>query len=62
MKSETNRIEHKQQLTDDLEKETVAFLNYHGGDLLYIGIDKTGKVVGVADIDGDSKIYNSQYA
>ena len=40
MHPETNRIEHKQQLTDDWEKEVVAFLNYHEGDLLYIGIDK----------------------
>jgi predicted HTH transcriptional regulator len=49
----TNRIEYKQQLTDDLEKESIAFLNYHEGGVMYIGIDKTGKVVGVHDIDGD---------
>ena len=30
MNSETNRIEYKQELTDDLEKEAVAFLNYPG--------------------------------
>ena len=28
MNAETNRIEYKQELTDDLEKESVAFLNY----------------------------------
>ncbi|WP_291855744.1 helix-turn-helix domain-containing protein [Marinilabilia sp.] len=44
--SETNRIEYKAQLTKDLdlEKEVVAFLNYREGGVIYIGIDKTGKV------------------
>ena len=49
---ETNRIEYKQKLTGDLEKEVVAFLNYHEGGLIYIGIDKNGKAVGVSDSDG----------
>lgn len=53
--AETNRIEFKERLTRDLdiEKEVVAFLNYREGGILYIGIDKTGKAVGVEDIDGD---------
>lgn len=53
--TETNRIEYKQELTEDLdlEKEVIAFLNYHEGGIIYFGVDKTGKVVGVADIDGD---------
>ena len=53
---ETNRIEYKAQLTKDLdlEKEVVAFLNYREGGLIYVGIDKTGKVLGVADTDGDA--------
>ena len=50
---ETNRIEYKQQLTDDLEREAIAFLNYREGGVIYIGIEKTGKAVGVFDIDGD---------
>ncbi|WP_288180970.1 ATP-binding protein, partial [Odoribacter laneus] len=53
MVSETNRIEYKQQLTDDLEKEAVAFLNYREGGVIYVGIDKGGRTVGVGDIDGD---------
>lgn len=36
-----------------MEKEAVAFLNYHEGGIIYIGIDNTGKTVGVSDIDGD---------
>jgi len=51
MKPETNRIEYKQQLTDDLEKEVIAFLNYHEGGLIYLGIDKLGKVVCISDAD-----------
>ena len=53
MVPETNRIEYKQQLTNNLEKESVAFLNYHEGGVMYIGIDKTGKAIGVPDSDGD---------
>lgn len=53
---ETNRIEYKSALTKDLdlEKEVVAFLNCREGGLIYIGIDKTGKVLGVKDTDGDA--------
>lgn len=51
MKAETNRVEYKQELTDDLEKEVIAFLNYPEGGLIYIGINKTGKVMGVTDGD-----------
>ncbi len=52
---ETNRIEYKRELhTDvDIEKEVIAFLNYHEGGVIYIGIDKIGKVVGVKNADGD---------
>ncbi|EKY11019.1 Fic family protein [Capnocytophaga sp. oral taxon 324] len=53
MNPETNRIEYKQELIDDLEKEVIAFLNYQEGGIIYIGIDKKGKAVGVSDIDGD---------
>src|SRR5690606_8722432 len=53
---ETNRIEYKRELhTDvDIEKEVIAFLNYHEGGVISIGIDKTGMVVGVSDADGDA--------
>ena len=53
--TETNRIELKRELTDelDLEKEVIAFLNNREGGIIYVGIDKDGSVVGVRDIDGD---------
>ena len=53
MNSETNRIEYKQLLTDDLEKEAVAFLNSYEGGVIYIGVYKTGIPIGLDDIDGD---------
>ena len=51
--TETNRIEFKQELTDTLEKEVIAFLNYREGGLIYIGIDKQGKTIGLVDADSD---------
>ena len=51
--SETNRIEYKQELTDSLEKEVIAFLNYKEGGIIYIGINKIGQTIGVSDSDGD---------
>ena len=53
--TETNRIEFKRELTRelDIEREVVAFLNYHEGGMLYIGIDDSGKPIGLQDIDGD---------
>ena len=52
--TESNRIEFKRELTDelDLEKEVIAFLNYKEGGIIYVGIDKNGIPVGVEDIDG----------
>ncbi|MDR1004507.1 MAG: putative DNA binding domain-containing protein [Prevotellaceae bacterium] len=52
MNIETNRIECKRELNEDLEKEAVAFLNYREGGLLYIGIDNMGRHYPIADIDG----------
>ncbi|MFZ2658120.1 MAG: RNA-binding domain-containing protein [Victivallales bacterium] len=51
--TESNRIEYKQELTDLFEKEVVAFLNSHEGGVIYIGIDNSGKVIGLDDSDAD---------
>jgi len=48
---ESNRIEFKEKLTNELEKEIVAFLNYKEGGFVYIGIDKNSNVVGLKDAD-----------
>ncbi|MDR2706100.1 MAG: putative DNA binding domain-containing protein [Planctomycetaceae bacterium] len=47
---ETNRREYKQSLSDELEKEIVAFLNANGGEL-YIGMQDDGKPIGVNNPD-----------
>ena len=49
--TETNRIEYKQQLTEDFEEEVIAFLNYKEGGIIYVGVRKDGQVVGLKDID-----------
>lgn len=49
--TESNPIEYKLEPNDHLEKEVVAFLNYHDGGVIYIGIDKTGKTVGIDHAD-----------
>lgn len=43
---ESDRVELKREMVDDLDKEIVAFLNAHGG-IIYIGVDDDGKAVGV---------------
>ena len=48
---ESKNIEYKRQVTPDLEKEVVAFLNTNEGGFIYIGIDKTGKTIGVPTPD-----------
>lgn len=52
MIQESNRIELKRELTDTLEKEVIAFLNYRDGGVIYIGVDdKTQATIGVSDAD-----------
>lgn len=48
---ETHRIELKRELTDNLEKEVVGFLNSREGGFIYLGVDDNGKVVGLDNLD-----------
>ena len=48
---ETKHIELKEKLTAELEREVVAFLNSNEGGAIYLGINKSGNVVGLEDID-----------
>jgi predicted HTH transcriptional regulator len=50
MNHESNRLEFKLTLTDDLEKEAVAFLNAGGGQI-HFGVNDGGNIVGVKDAD-----------
>ncbi len=47
---ETENIEFKSQLTDEIYKEVIAFANTDGGTV-YIGIDNAGNVIGIDNID-----------
>lgn len=49
--TESNRIEYKREVSNSLEREVVAFLNYPDGGIVYIGIDKHGQTIGVRDAD-----------
>ncbi|MDR0982180.1 MAG: putative DNA binding domain-containing protein [Culturomica sp.] len=51
--TENTRIELKRELTKKFENEAIAFLNYHEGGVIYIGIDDDGIVHGVDDPDGE---------
>ena len=47
---ESQHLEYKRQLTDELEREVVAFLNKEGGEI-QIGINDDGTTHGVGDPD-----------
>lgn len=47
---ESFHMELKKIVTDDLKKEVVAFANTDGG-IIYIGIDDSGDIVGIEDVD-----------
>ena len=50
MKNETEKLEFKAELTGDIYKEVVAFVNTDGGTI-FIGINDFGEEVGIEDID-----------
>lgn len=50
-KIESNTVEFKENLTADLEREVVSFLNSKKGGDIYIGINNKGDVLGVENPD-----------
>lgn len=50
MQYESERIEYKSQMLEDLYKEVIAFANTDGG-VIYIGIDNEGNLTGIYDVD-----------
>lgn len=50
MQYESECIEYKSQLVNDIYKEVIAFANTNGG-MIYIGIDDAGNQIGIEDID-----------
>ena len=47
---ESENIEFKAKLTDEIYKEVIAFANTDGG-VIYIGVDDNGNVVGIDNVD-----------
>lgn len=50
MQYESERIEYKSQMLEDLYKEVIAYANTDGG-VIYIGIDNEGNLTGIDDVD-----------
>lgn len=50
LRKENEHTEYKRELTDNLKKEVLAFVNTSGGSI-YIGIDDDGTVTGITDSD-----------
>jgi len=50
MQYESERIEYKSQMVNDIYKEVVAFANTDGG-VIYIGIDDNGNLTGINNVD-----------
>ena len=48
---ESETVELKEIVVDDIKKEIIAFANCEGGKL-YIGVQDDGTVIGVNDSDG----------
>ena len=50
MQYESERVEYKSKVPEDIYKEVVAFANTNGG-IIYIGIDDKGNLTGIDDVD-----------
>lgn len=50
MQYESERVEYKSQMLEDVYKEVIAFANTDGG-IIYIGIDDKGNLTGIDDVD-----------
>jgi predicted HTH transcriptional regulator len=48
---ENNRVEYKRELNDRFERSVVSFLNYVGGGEIVLGVDNSGNVIGLSNID-----------
>ena len=49
---ESETVELKEIVVDDIKKEIIAFAN-SGGGCIYVGVDKNGTVVGISDSDDE---------
>ena len=49
---ESETVELKEIVVDDIKKEIIAFAN-SGGGCVYVGVDNNGNVVGISDPDNE---------
>ena len=50
MQYESESIEYKSRMIDDIYKEVIAFANTDGGEI-YLGIDDKGNSIGIENVD-----------
>lgn len=50
MQYESERIEYKSQMVDDIYKQVIAFANTNGG-VIYLGVDDNGRRIGLDQVD-----------
>jgi ATP-dependent DNA helicase RecG len=55
---ESESVEYKLTVIDDIKKSVVAFAN-SGGGALYIGVDNSGTIIGLANADADMLTINN---
>jgi ATP-dependent DNA helicase RecG len=51
--TESQHLEYKRELTDQLERAVVGFLNSRDGGRILIKVGDDGEVLGLEDADGD---------
>jgi len=57
--NETENIEFKRRITEDIERTVIGFLNTSGGEL-HIGIDPDGSVYGVDNYDEEVRKFTDR--
>ena len=50
MQRESERVEFKSELNEQIYKEVIAFANTDGGTI-FLGVDDEGKAIGLPDLD-----------
>ncbi|MCL1791825.1 MAG: putative DNA binding domain-containing protein [Peptococcaceae bacterium] len=58
LSKESETVEYKSIVIDDIKKSVVAFAN-SGGGVLYIGIEDSGNIAGLSDVDADMLTINN---
>ena len=55
---ESSSVELKEIINADFKKEIIAFANTDGGDI-YVGVSKTGDVIGIEDAEKEMERISS---